>query len=159
VAHGERRRTSPQAYYYYGPVGVLYEYVQSRQDVTDGTVSAQIVTHAWQVVASVVIGGKPGYKATDVDAALDPFKGTWGAFELGGRYGELSIEDQVFDAGLADPVESARRAQSVGASASWWFVKGTRAMVSFDRTTFEGGSASGDRATEGVFVTRLQVAL
>jgi hypothetical protein len=54
---------------------------------------------------------------------------------------------------------SARRAQSFGVAVSYWFVKRTRALVSFERTVFEGGSDGGDRAPEGVLVTRLQVAL
>jgi phosphate-selective porin OprO/OprP len=159
AAVGDRTRISPQAHYYYGPVGLFGEYVRSQQEVSDGTDSEDIVTQAWQVAASVVVGGKPGYKATEVDAAFDPFNGTWGALELAVRYGELSVDDQVFDVGFADPAASASRAQSFGVAASWWFVRRTRALVSFDRTVFEDGSDGGDRAAEGVLVTRLQFTL
>jgi phosphate-selective porin OprO/OprP len=159
AALGSRTRLSPQAYYYYGPVGVFGEYVQSEQEVTDGTETADIVAQSWQVAGSVVIGGKAGYKATEVDAAFDPFNGTWGAVELALRYGELSVDDAAFDLGFADDAASARRAQSFGVAVSYWFVKRTRALVSFERTVFEGGSDGGDRAPEGVLVTRLQVAL
>jgi phosphate-selective porin OprO/OprP len=71
----------------------------------------------------------------------------------------LGIGQQAFDLGFADPKSAAKEANSFGVAASWWFVKGTRAMVSFDQTAFKGGAASGDRKTEGVVVTRLQVAL
>jgi hypothetical protein len=42
----------------------------------------------------------------------------------------------------------------------WWFLKGIRAQLSYDTTAFEGGAAAGgDRESEGVVVTRLQVSL
>jgi phosphate-selective porin OprO/OprP len=159
TAAGERTRISPQAHYYYGPVGVFGEYVRSQQEVSDGAESADVVTQAWQVAGSIVVGGRPGYKATEVDAPLDPFNGTWGALELAVRYGELSIDDAAFEGGFADPVASASRAQSFGVAASWWFVRRTRALVSFDRTVFEDGSEGSDRGAESVLVTRLQFTL
>ncbi len=159
VALGDRTRVSPQAYYYFGPVGVLGEYVRSEQTVTDGVATADIVSEAWQVAGSFVLGGSPSYKGAKVQAPLDPFAGGWGALELGARYGWLGVEDDAFDLGFADPQVSARSVRSFGVSASWWFVKGTRAVLSYDHTRFEDGAPAADRETEEVLVARLQVAL
>lgn len=159
TAAGHRNRISPQVYYYYGPVGVLAEYVRSEQTVTDGVATGRIANSAGQLAGSVVIGGKAGYKGAEVDAPLDPAANTWGALELALRYGQLAVEQQAFDFGFADPASAARKASSFGIAASWWFLKGTRAQLSYDQTAFDGGDATGDRETEGVVVTRLQVAL
>lgn len=156
-ADGPRTRFSPQAWFYYGPAGVLGEYVRTREEVSDGAARAIVTSSAWQVVGSVVIGGTPAYDGTRLDAPLDPERGTFGAVELAARYGELRLDDEPFDDGLALADASAQRARSYGLAASWWFAPGTRAHVAYDRTHFTRGDASGDRAIEGVLVTRLQV--
>jgi phosphate-selective porin OprO/OprP len=159
AALGSRTRLSPQAYWYFGPVGIFGEYVRSEQSVTNGTQGHDVVSQAFQVAGSFVLGGRPSYKGTKVDAPLDPFARTWGALELAARYGWLGVEDDAFDLGLADPATSARDARSFGVSLSWWFLKGTRAALSYDHTLFEGGAGSGDREAESVLVARLQTAL
>jgi phosphate-selective porin OprO and OprP len=159
TAKGNRTRISPQAYYYVGPIGVFGEYVRSKQAVSDGAAAADIVSEAWQVAGSFVLGGSPGYKGPKLQAPLDPLAGTWGALELAARYAWLGVHDDAFDLGFADPLVSARSVRSLGIAASWWFVKGTRAVLSYDQTSFDGGAASGDRENEGVLVARLQVAL
>jgi phosphate-selective porin OprO/OprP len=160
TAAGKRTRWSPQANYYNGPVGVFGEYVRSEQAITDGVATGKIANSAWQLAGSFVLGGKAGYKGAEPDAPLDPKANTWGALELGLRYGQIAFEQQAFDFGLADPNAAAKKASSFGVAASWWFLKGTRAQLSYDTTAFEGGAAAGgDRESEGVVVTRLQVSL
>lgn len=160
TAGGKRTRLSPQVNYYNGPVGVFGEYVLSKQTITDGVATGTIANQAWQLAGSFVIGGKAGYKGAEPDAPLDPKANTWGALELGLRYGQIAFEQQAFDFGFADPSAAAKKASSFGVAASWWFLKGTRAQLSYDSTAFDGGDvAGGDRESEGVVVTRLQVAL
>lgn len=157
-ADGTRTRVSPQAYFHHGPVGVLGEYVRTREHVSDDTGTRAIVTSsAWQVVGSVVIGGGAGYGGTEIDQVLDPERGTWGAVELAARYGEIDVDDEPFEDGLVSADASARRAKSYGAAVSWWFAPATRALVAYDRTQFTGGASFGSRTEEGVLVTRLQV--
>lgn len=159
-AVGHRTRLSPQVNYYNGPVGVFGEYIRSQQTVTDGVATGKIANTAWQLAGSFVLGGKAGYKGAEPDAPLDPKANTWGALELGLRYGQIAFEQQAFDYGFADPNSAVKKASSFGVAASWWFLKGTRAELSYDSTAFEGGDAAGgDRESEGVVVTRLQVSL
>ncbi len=160
IAGGHRTRLSPQVNYYNGSVGVFGEYVRSEQTITDGVATGKIANSAWQLGGSFVLGGKASYKGAEPDAPLDPKANTWGALELGLRYGQIAFEQQAFDFGFADPNAAAKKASSFGVAASWWFLKGTRAQLSYDSTAFEGGDvAGGDRESEGVVVTRLQVAL
>jgi phosphate-selective porin OprO/OprP len=158
LANGNRVRFSPQANWYFGPVGVFGELVRTREWVSDGVEPAVVTSTAWQVAGSVVIGGTPAYGGTRVDAALDPEAGTFGAVELSLRYGELAIDDEPFDDGLISRDESVEGVRSFGAAVSWWFTGGARAHVAFDRTTFEGGAPGGaNRPAESVLVTRLSV--
>lgn len=159
TAAGSRARLSPQGYYYYGPIGLLGEYVRSTQDVSIGANTTELTSSAWQVLGSVVLGGKAGYKGVKVKAPLDPVAGTWGALELALRYGELHVDQDAFDDGFSDPTASARVAKNLGAAVSWWFLNGSRALVAFDRTSFTGGGSAGNRETESVLIARLQVAL
>ena len=62
VAWGTRERISPQAYYYYGPFGVLAEYVTEKQDVrrTIGTTVRQdtLNNNAWQAQFTWFVTGE-----------------------------------------------------------------------------------------------------
>jgi phosphate-selective porin OprO/OprP len=159
VADGRQVRFSPQGYYYYGPVGVLAEYVQRIQEVSDGTTTTELSASAWQAAASFVVGGTAGYRGAKVKTALDPRAGGWGAIEVALRYGELSLDRDAFDAGLADLTTAVNGASNFGVAASWWWFDGTRALIAYDFTQFDGGSADGDRDAEHLLIARLQVAL
>jgi phosphate-selective porin OprO/OprP len=62
IADGKRLRLSPQGYYYYGPFGLLAEYVRVSQDVTrvnGAVIRADELDHeAWQVAVSYVLTGE-----------------------------------------------------------------------------------------------------
>ncbi len=160
TADGSRTRIAPQGYYYYGPVGLLAEWVHSEQWVTlDDEDRVQVDSTAWQLVASVVVGGKAGYKGATPESALDLQAGTWGAVELAGRYGQWEIDDDVFTRALSDPSSAPQAASSFGFSAAWWLFAGSRVLVAFDHTTFDFSDASNRREPESVLITRLQTAL
>ena len=59
IADGKRLRLSPQGYYYYGPFGLLAEYVRVSQDVTRVnsavTRTDELDHEAWQVAASYTV--------------------------------------------------------------------------------------------------------
>ena len=57
-ANGSRERIAPQAYYYYGPLGIIAEYARVSQDVSNGTTSANLENDAWQIAASYLITGE-----------------------------------------------------------------------------------------------------
>lgn len=158
-ADGSRTRFSPQAYYYLGHVGLLGEYVRNTQGVSAVSTTTVVTSVAWQIWGSLVLGGKPDYIGTKVDSPLDPKAGAWGAVELAARYGELRIGGNAFETGLADRTVSAQAAKNIGVAISWWFLAGTRALVGFDQTSFDGGAAGGRRVTERVVVGRLQVGI
>ena len=54
---GVELRGTPQAYYYWGPVGLLTEYAFAQQELRNGTLLDNVRNTAWQVEASFVLTG------------------------------------------------------------------------------------------------------
>ena len=169
VADGQRLRLSPQAYYYTGPLGVIAEYAQVRQDVNlttggspagGGAGSNTNITpnahkkfrhDAWQVAIS--------YLLTDEDASFRGVKpkqdfefGTgWGAWELVARYSEINLDEDTFKdptgtsftGAYADLSTSARSARSWTGGVNWYLNQNARVALNYSHTTFNGGADAG----------------
>lgn len=159
-ADGNRTRISPQGSFYLGPVGVLGEYVRSRQPVRKGTDLTRVSNEAWEVTASVVLTGETA-TASGVRPRrpFDPSRGTWGALELVARVNRLSVDDAAFVRGLADPTKSAREARAWAVGLNWYLSRNFKYVLDYERTTFTGGAAAGaDRRAENAILLRSQVA-
>ncbi len=156
-AFGRRSRLNPHLYYYLGRLGLLAEYVASRETVQLGD-TQQTLTHvAWHATLSVALGGKVAYDGVTPQASLNPERRTWGALELAARLGALSLDEQTFPL-FADPTRSPRKATAVAAALNWYLGRNARLNLDFERTWFEGGApALGDRAAENALLTRMQV--
>ncbi|HZI30996.1 MAG TPA: porin, partial [Candidatus Binatia bacterium] len=77
---GEHWRISPQGYYYYGPFGLLAEYIESSQKVASGANTATLDNRAWEVTGSwILTGEKNSYKGVAPEEAFNPARGHWGA--------------------------------------------------------------------------------
>jgi phosphate-selective porin OprO/OprP len=156
---GTHRRLAPQAFYYYGPLGIFGEYVVSSQVVAGPTGHARVDHKAWQVVGSFFITGEDAsYSTVTPKHQLDPKNGTIGAIEVVARYGEVHIDDGAFERQFADPNRSARRARAWAVGLNWHLARNFKLMADYERTNFEGGGRGGDRPHEIVVLTRLQAA-
>lgn len=161
-ADGEHTRISPQAYYYAGPFGIQAEYVRSEQRL--GLTSApeagqRLDNSAWQVTAGWVLTGETAsYSGTiNPNQPFDPGKGGWGAFELVGRYNELSIDDDAFPL-FASLDEAAGKAEAWGIGLNWHLNRNVKLVFNHTQSRFDGGAANGaDRDTEKTFFSRLQL--
>jgi phosphate-selective porin OprO and OprP len=159
IAKGQRRRLAPQGYFYYGPFGIFGEYVQSTQAVRRGAQAGTFTHRAWQAAAFAVVGGKPLFEGTVVTTPFDPAKATWGALELGLRYNELRIDEDVFTIGFANASASASRARALGAVLNWHWNKNLKLVVAYEHTAFKGGlDKANDRKSENVLFQRVQAA-
>jgi phosphate-selective porin OprO/OprP len=158
-ADGMRRLIAPQAAYYFGPVALLGEFVRVKQRLSDGGEGfTQLDAKAWQVQGSLLVGGSQSYQGVTVDHPIDPALNHWGAFELAARFHSIAFDPRVFDSGFADPADSARVARAYTIGGTWHLARRIRALVNYERTTFEGGAPEdGDRDPESLLVTRLQV--
>lgn len=172
-AHGEGWRISPQAYYYYGPFGLLAEYVITDQ-VAKRTAAAptpeiELQNSAWQISGSWILTGEDAsYAGTTPRHPFDPRNGGWGAWQLVARYAALDVDDTAFlgasSVRLADPTKSAAGAQAWSVGLNWYLNKNIRANLSYSRTMFS--SYAGNKIAAGnvgaqpenILFSRLQLA-
>lgn len=167
TAHGNRDRISPQGFYYWGPFGLLGEYIVSYEDVNKATLHERLVNSAWQVTASYVLTGeKAAFDGVVPKRPFDLARGQWGALELAARVGQLDVDNKAFrNFGsaatpnlLADPAKSASEALNWGVGVNWYLNRGVKFMLDYDQTRFKGGALSGDRDTEHAVFSRIQIA-
>lgn len=167
VPQGETYRVSPQAYYYYGPLGVLAEYVVSKVEGANGTNRQSIRNKAWQVAAGYVLTGEDsGFKGVTPKTNFSLSDGTWGAFEVVGRVGHADIDDNAFAGGstsFANPNTAASAATSYAIGLNWYPSKTVRASLNYFHTDFDwapGATPANNSvifADENAIVTRLQL--
>lgn len=158
-ANGDRTHLAPQLYYTVGPVGLMGEYVIADQEVANGKGSDTVRMDAWQATATCVLTGEsPSLKGVNPLRPFNPGSGQWGAVELAARAGELSVDDAAFKAGFADTKKSVSNARTAGVGVNWYVSRNVKFVLDYDRTTFTGGDASGDRPDENVVSARAQVA-
>ncbi len=163
-ADGPHGRLAPQAYYYWGPLGLLGEYTLSSQEVVrttgGGILREKAENDAWQIIVSYVLTGEDAsYKGISPRSPFDRAQGTWGAFEAVGRYGMLDVDDNIFDLGFANAGASVTEARSWGVGLNWYLNRQVKLMLDYERSIFDGGAPeSGDRDAENVIFTRIQFA-
>jgi phosphate-selective porin OprO/OprP len=158
VATGNRERLSPQAMLYAGRFGLLTEYVRSSQEVQRDTVKRDLSNTAWQVAASwVLAGGEASYRGVTPRQPFDPASHTWGAFEVAGRVERLEVDRDSFPI-FANLATSAHVARAWGVGFNWYLNRSVRVLLDYQKTSFDGGAATGDREDETVYLSRFQIA-
>src|SRR5918999_1363060 len=143
IANGERLRLSPQGYYYYGPFGLLAEYVTVSQEVERTiaglTREGELDHDAWQVAVSYVLTGED---STYKGVKLSIENGTWGALEIKARYSELDLDEDTFTGGansFADLTTAAEEATAWAVGFNWYLNQNVKLVLDYEHTTFEGG--------------------
>ena len=159
-ADGEHSRWSPQAYYYRNRLGLLGEYIRSRQQLLVPASGARdtLDHQAWQITAGWVLTGEDAsYKGVvKPSQPFAPGGAGWGALELVARYGRLTIDDAAFPR-FADPAAVASEASSWGLGLNWYLTGNFKLVANYTQTDFEGGAPAGaDREDEKAFFTRAQ---
>jgi phosphate-selective porin OprO/OprP len=164
-AAGEQYRLDPQFFYYWGPFGLLGEYIVSSQKVkaAAATQTARFDNSAWQVEASYFLTGDDNsFRSTSRNAfrPVHPFTlggGGWGAFELVARVGQLSIDRSAFPTYVSSG--SAREVASWGVGLNWYLNSNIRLYLDFESTRFDGGSKKPSALTardEQALLSRVQ---
>jgi phosphate-selective porin OprO and OprP len=178
-ANGDHTRWSPQAYYYYGSLGIIAEYAESKQQLnrhlTSAIRSALITNKAWQVAASYFLTGEDAaYNSATPRRNFAIGKTGLGAWEVALRYQRLSIDGAAFASAaaandsFANPATAVRSAIGYSATINWSLNQNVRWSLEYDHTKFTGGAgisatASVDaivvnRKPEKAFVTRFALA-
>ncbi len=171
-ATGTHLRIVPQAYYYYGPLGVIAEYASVEQTVAGTGVGnlnrkANLENDAWQVAVSYLLTGEDAsYKGVKPKSPFDTgSKNGWGAWEILARYQENNIDDGAFGTtaanGYTNPAASAKSAKTWGLGVNWYLNQWVKVATNYEQTTFDGGAGTIanplDRADERILFSRLQL--
>ncbi len=167
ISDGPNWRYSPQLDYRQGSFGLQSEYVVSTVNVRPSATGklTELQNKAWQVSAGYVLTGENSsyngvVPATDFNLA----KGTWGAFEVVGRYANLKVDDAAFPL-YAAPAASASEATSFGLGINGYLFKAVRFPFDYYHTMFDRAPGAPAvltntviRQDEKSLITRFQVA-
>lgn len=138
VNDGTHWRLGPQAYWYSGPLGLLAEYTISTQELRAGTTLQDIEHTSWQIAVSYVLTGEnSSYRGVTPAKTFSLSEGTWGAFELAARYGELDIDNDAFPV-FASPAVSATKVQSAGVGVNWYLNRNVKVTLNYNWSGFDG---------------------
>ncbi len=170
VAEGQHWRVSPQAYYYFGPFGLMAEYVVSDQEVRRTLVapftSAHLFNNAWEVSASWLVTGEHQHYNTVLSPKhpFNPRTSDWGALQFVARVMQLNVDSAAFPL-YSDPTTSARSATAWSVGLTWFLNRNVTMNLDFTHTWFNGGGGPGGtvpatvtRTDENVLFTRIQLA-
>ena len=167
VADGTRWRISPQGYYYYGPLGLMAEYVVANQRLSGGTVTGaatpvDLQNTAWEITGGWVLTGEDaGYNGVTPAHPFNLHDGGWGAWQVVARYADLNVDNKAFADGFANPLTSASDARAWAVGLNWYLNRNIRVNASFSHTSFTGGHGAAATVTaypENVLFTRIQLA-
>ncbi len=166
ITDGPNWRVSPQLDYRHGSFGLLSEYVVSTVNVRASATGqlTELRNKAWQVSVGYVLTGENSSSNGVVPGTdFNLSKGTWGAFEVAGRYADLKVDDAAFPL-YASPAASAAEASSFGLGLNWYLSKAVRFTFDYYQTKFDRAPGVPATLTNAVIrqdekslITRFQV--
>jgi phosphate-selective porin OprO and OprP len=135
---GVQERWSPQAHYYKGPLGLMFEYAWVSQPIKVGSNSTTVRNNAWQLAGSWLLTGE--------DASFRGVKpynrfqsgpdGGWGAFELVARAQENRIDEKAGNNTYSTTTNGyALSAKTIGLGLNWYLNEDSKFAISYDLTT------------------------
>lgn len=122
---GQNWRVSPQADFRNGSLGLLAEYIVSTINVRPSAtgVKTELQNKSWQLAAGYVLTGEnSSYNGVSPRENFNLAGGTWGAFEVVGRYANVKIDNATFPL-YASAASNANEAKAVGAGLNWYLSK------------------------------------
>jgi phosphate-selective porin OprO/OprP len=174
---GPGYRLAPVIYYYNGPFGAYADYVESSIRVLrsvsgtgagNGSRVATLQNEAWQVVGSYVLTGEDAsYTGVKPKTDLNFREGTWGAFQLVARYGQMTFDSDYFSStgastGIGGPIASQgpKVVTDIGVGLNWYLNSNVKAQLQYDNTSYTGGvlPVTPQNGDQNVFLTQLQLA-
>jgi phosphate-selective porin OprO/OprP len=112
----------------------------------------------------VLTGENSSYNGVVPATNFDYSKGTWGAFEVTGRYANVKVDDAAFPL-YASLASNASEASSIGIGLNWYLSKAVAFKLDYYQTDFDFPAGSPAvptnavlRQDEKAFITRFQLA-
>jgi phosphate-selective porin OprO/OprP len=170
LGNGIHSRFSPQFYYYWGPFGMMGEYIYSHQsgrlsktnddDVTT-TKYGSFTNQGGMLQASYLLtGDNATYKSVTPIDNFDPANGRWGAFEVAARGSWVGLGNGAFKNGFASTSSSVTGANAYTFGLNWYFNKYFKTQLNYTRTVFDNGIKidGAGHSREDVVLVQFQVA-
>ncbi len=174
LANGSHYRFIPQGYYYWGPFGLMGEYLVSSigaertekvtdsktKKVTTTTLDQTFDNQGWFVQASYVLTGEDAsFKGVVPINPFDPLNGRWGAFELAAQGSYLGVDPKAFSTGFAKTPNSTQHASTWAIGVNWYLNKNFKLQADWYHTDFDTPVKFGDhlRDHENVLLTQFQL--
>jgi len=150
--HERATRLDPQLYYYYGPFGVLAEYVWLKQGVQKGNTTTDLTQQSAHATASFSLGGTEDYDGSTPEHPFDLAARHLGALQFAVQVSWLGLDDATFPT-YANPVASARSAKAIAGGVGWVLRRSFRVGLMYEQTWFEGGAGTAATSTMPAVIT------
>jgi phosphate-selective porin OprO/OprP len=113
---------------------------------------------SWQVAATYVLTGeRASSRSVTPLHPLNLKQRTWGAVEVGARYGALSVDKSAFPL-FADPLTSASGARSWTLGVNWYANRNVKIVLNYEQTDFQTVEGGIKRKQERAVLERFQLA-
>lgn len=159
---GRQTRFVPNVQYFWGPFGLYGEAAWSTlqlKPTTSGALPRSLTNSAWQIASSYVVTGEDNsFRAISPRRKFSPSTGGWGALQLAGRVGQLTIDPDAFTTSLASNTSSAEESLTYGGAVNWILNDNVKFTLGYDYTSFVRGAAQGDRRNSSAVTSQLQFA-
>jgi phosphate-selective porin OprO/OprP len=148
---GQHLRLDPQGSYYWGPFCGYWEYAISDEEFKasySGKVhQAYFENSGWDVVGSWYLTGESNVFGVlpTVDHPFRLGSPGWGAWQLAGRFGQISLDRSAFPHYATST--SAYGATSWSVSLNWYLNHNVKCIFEYDQTSFKGGSRTPGHVT------------
>ncbi|RJP17504.1 MAG: hypothetical protein C4520_16185 [Candidatus Abyssobacteria bacterium SURF_5] len=135
---GTRTRLGTEFIWPIGPASIKSEWMRMWFDDLRNTatvVEEDVSFDGWYVSGTYLLTGEKKTLGRLIPLKpFDPFKRTWGAWELAARYSLFASEDDLFDLGFAEGTE---KAEAFTAGLNWYLNANMRMIFDFEHTEFE----------------------
>jgi phosphate-selective porin OprO and OprP len=167
LGDGIHTRWSPQMYYYWGPFGMMGEYIWSDQsgrledEETGETTKGRFTNDGGFIQASYVLTGEnASYKRVVPLNNFDPANGYWGAFEIAARASTVGLGNQAFQEGFASRNSSVNNLTAYTVGLNWYLNNAFRFQVNYERAEFSNTISidGAKRNREDVLLAEFQIA-
>jgi len=135
ILRGTRTRLGTEFIWLYGPASIKSEAMWMwLDDLQNSPISGNFSFSSWYILGTYVLTGEEEkIQWINPREPFNPFKGTWGAWELAARYAVFHSEDDLFESGLAN---GAIEAQAFTLGINWYLNDFVRFMLDYEHTEF-----------------------
>ncbi len=156
----ERARYSPQAYWYWGPFALLGEYVLNSTKFQNGVNEQRARSASWQIAGAWVITGEnTSWRGVIPAESFDLETGGLGAFEIVGRFSRLNMDGSLYSNNTyINAALYPEDADEWGVGLNWYLNRFIKVALNYEHLDFSNAGDNSDNPSEGVFLTRLQLA-